>query len=635
MKLQFPFIQLPITFDADALAAEVLAAGEAAWKAREDGAPGNSALTLVTANGDPASAALAGPMRPTELLDRCPYTRQVLGALGATWGRSRMMRLEPGAQVAAHVDTDYYWRERMRVHVPVITSPSVRFQCGEGEVHMAAGECWIFDTWRRHRVLNQGDRFRVHLVADTVGGARLWDLVTAGRPAGGQAPAAAPGWTPRHVPYNPSAPAPELDFETENLPTVMGPWELRTHIGFLLSEARPHPGLARIQAALGAFARRWHALWSSHGEDEAGWPRYRALLDETRDALARLHVDEVELRNEVELSRALASYIFDVALSDRPDAGAFRTDPHDVARFSAEAAATPAVASPAFLRAAATLPEGDADPAFERPLFIVSPPRSGSTLLFETLVQAPGLFSIGDESHQLIEGVDGLSPARRDWDSNRLLASDATPAVAAALRERFARALRDRDGTPPSTPPVRMLEKTPKNALRIPFLRAVFPQARFVYLRRDPREVLASMIEGWQSGNFVMYPGLPGWEGPAWSFLLVPEWRSLSGRPVAEVAARQWEAATRVLLDDLDDVPADRWITCDYADLVADPAAEVGRICRWAGLDWDRALGGALPLSRYTMTAPAPDKWRRHAPVIEPQLAGMATTVARSEAAAR
>ncbi|GAB3734597.1 hypothetical protein GCM10028862_17690 [Luteimonas pelagia] len=624
----------------------MLAAGEDAWKAREDGAPGNSALTLVTANGDPASAALAGPMRPTALLDRCPYTRQVLGALGATWGRSRMMRLDPGAQVAAHVDTDYYWRERMRVHVPVITSPNVRFQCGEGEVHMAAGECWIFDTWRRHRVLNQGDAFRVHLVADTVGGARLWDLVTAGRPAGGQAPPAAPGWAPRHIPFDPAADAPTLDFETENLPVVMGPWELRTHIGFLLSEARPHPGLARVQATLGAFARRWHALWSCHGEDEAGWPRYRALLDETRAALAKQHVDEIELRNEVELSRALSSYIFDVALSDRPDAGAFRTDPHDIARFSAETAgareakgtapaAAPAVA-PAFLRAAATVPSRDADPAFERPLFIVSPPRSGSTLLFETLVQAPGLYSIGDESHQLIEGVAGLAPAHRDWHSNRLAAADASPEVARALRERFARALRDRDGAPPASTPVRMLEKTPKNALRIPFLRAVFPEARFIYLRRDPREVLASMIEGWQSGNFVMYPGLPGWSGPAWSFLLVPGWQALSGRPVAEIAARQWEAATRVLLDDLADVPADRWIATDYADLVTDPASEIARICHWAGLGWDRELGGALPLSRYTMTAPAPDKWRRHASAIEPQLAGIATTVARSaQAAAR
>ena len=33
-----------------------------------------------------------------------------------------------------------------------------------------------------------------------------------------------------------------------------------------------------------------------------------------------------------------------------------------------------------------------------------------------------------------------------------------------------------------------MLEKTPKNSLRVPFLNAVFPQALFVYLYREPRE---------------------------------------------------------------------------------------------------------------------------------------------------
>ena len=47
---------------------------------------------------------------------------------------------------------------------------------------------------------------------------------------------------------------------------------------------------------------------------------------------------------------------------------------------------------------------------FDRPIFIVSTPRSGSTLLYETLERAPELFSIGDESHGLIEGVPGLSP---------------------------------------------------------------------------------------------------------------------------------------------------------------------------------------------------------------------------------
>src|SRR3546814_3146453 len=110
-----------------------------------------------------------------------------------------------------------------------------------------------------------------------------------------------------------------------------------------------------------------------------------------------------------------------------------------------------------------------ADAAFDRPVFIVSPPRSGSTLLFETLATAPGVFTIGDESHGLIEGIPALDPARRDFDSDRLLARDADDEVVAQLRQRFLAQLRDRERRPPvPATRVRMLEKTPKNALRIP-----------------------------------------------------------------------------------------------------------------------------------------------------------------------
>src|SRR5947209_1566962 len=62
----------------------------------------------------------------------------------------------------------------------------------------------------------------------------------------------------------------------------------------------------------------------------------------------------------------------------------------------------------------------------ERPIFIVSTPRSGSTLLFETLEQAPGLYTTGQESHWAIEDIPGLSPPERGWSSNRLTAEDAT-----------------------------------------------------------------------------------------------------------------------------------------------------------------------------------------------------------------
>jgi hypothetical protein len=236
-------------------------------------------------------------------------------------------------------------------------------------------------------------------------------------------------------------------------------------------------------------------------------------------------------------------------------------------------------------------------------------------LLFETLSQSPELFTIGGESHQVIEAIPGLRPVDHDWDSNRLDARDATPERAGELRKRFFAGLHDRDGRP-ATGAVRMLEKTPKNALRVPFFQRVFPDARFVFLWRDPRENLASIIEAWRAGRWVTYPSLPGWDGP-WSLLLPPHWQALAGQPIADIAAWQWAETHRVLLGDLERLGNDRWLAVCYADLVAAPAKTLARICRFLDVDpHDSALtarlAAPLPPSRFTLSAPSPDKWRQH-----------------------
>ncbi len=310
MKLPAPFIQLPISFDADALAREISQVEEVHWRPHPGGMPGNSALTLITTDGDPESDETSGRMRPTPWLLRLPYLMQVLEALGATWGRSRLMRLSGQSEVSAHVDVNYYWRERMRVHVPIITTPSVRFHCGGSEINMAAGECWIFDTWRPHRVLNESDDTRIHLVADTVGGERFWDLLSQGRTPEQREP----DWRPKRLdPHAGHVPA--LDFESFNVPTVMSPWELREHIAFLLNDAEQGPQLASIQIALQRFARCWHALWSCHGTDPEGFPRYRALLERTQQELVGKGVGQLGLRNGGRLMQALNAHIFTVALN--------------------------------------------------------------------------------------------------------------------------------------------------------------------------------------------------------------------------------------------------------------------------------------------------------------------------------
>lgn len=273
------------------------------------------------------------------------------------------------------------------------------------------------------------------------------------------------------------------------------------------------------------------------------------------------------------------------------------------------------------------------DPLFDRPVFIVSTPRSGSTLLFETLLQAKGLYTIGGESHQLIETIPALNVRNRAYSSNRLTAADATPEVVEELRRRFHAAMRDRDGQPLSGPAgrFRMLEKTPKNSLRIPFLREVFPEARWVFLYRDPRQVLGSMMEAWRSGRFKTYLGLPGWPLPYWALLLTPGWPALAGKPLIDIVAGQWQAATEVLLDDLAALQGDRVTSIRYDAFVANPQAEMQRLCQWLGLEWDRPLEGALPYARHTVSKPDPEKWRSQAGEIEPALQRVAATVERAE----
>jgi len=285
-------------------------------------------------------------------------------------------------------------------------------------------------------------------------------------------------------------------------------------------------------------------------------------------------------------------------------------------------------------------------PRLIQPLIIVSAPRAGSTLLLETLACFPDLWTIGEESHELIEGIPALHPAARGYASNCLAADDLTPAIAELLCDRFARQLRDRTGQlwldlPAEERPeaLRMLEKTPKNALRIPFLHALFPDARFLFLHRVPSENIASILDGWHSRRFIAYHALPGWPAGAWSFLLTPGWEQLVGKTQVEVAAQQWRVANETILAELAARPHAQWLAVSYTELVATPRQTVRRIADFAGLVWDesveRALTEPLPLSRMTFSAPSPDKWRKYAAEIStvlPDLEPLAAQLARLEA---
>jgi hypothetical protein len=313
VKLHAPFLQLPLRFDAAALAREIEALGEGVWRPHPQGFAGNSMLPLVALGGDPANEAFAGAMAPTAALQQCPRLLRVLHALGATVGRTRLMRLAGQAEVKRHVDQGYYWAERVRVHVPIVTQSTVRFECGDAAINMAAGECWIFDTWRQHRVFNDATASRIHLVCDTVGGERFAALVDRARRHDEPRDA----WPVVDVPLDAPVPA-ALPLETRNVPDVMTPWELRHHLEFLLDETLPHARLDALRQRTERLLQAWHGLWAQHGDAVPARAAYRMLFDGYITDV-RPWAGDIALRNETRWIDAVGMMLGRSAV--RPPAG--------------------------------------------------------------------------------------------------------------------------------------------------------------------------------------------------------------------------------------------------------------------------------------------------------------------------
>jgi hypothetical protein len=185
------------------------------------------------------------------------------------------------------------------VHVPIVTQPSVRFECGDAAINMGEGECWIFDTWRQHRVLNDARESRIHLVVDTVGGADFWNLVTRGKPH--HMPM--PGWTPEHVSHGGAA---GFGCESNNVSAVMTPCELNTHFGLLFGESPDHPNNGLLRGAAQKLLRAWRGLWAQYGEAAEGRAAFRDALHRFMDEV-REPGSDVVLRNDVDWYTLVAS----------------------------------------------------------------------------------------------------------------------------------------------------------------------------------------------------------------------------------------------------------------------------------------------------------------------------------------
>jgi Aspartyl/Asparaginyl beta-hydroxylase len=304
MRIGRSLLKLPIRFCGETLAREVNALPPEAWMAHPQRYDGNSSVPLVSPDGALIHRTY-GPMAPTEWLRRCPYVLEIMQALDSTWGRSRLMGLEAGADVPDHVDIHYYWRTHLRIHIPVITNPDVGFTCDGETIHMGAGDCYILDSFYRHSVANRGSEMRVHLVLDTVGSGRLWDLIEAARQGSTERTFIKPGDTPVR----------SLDFEQVNAPLVMSPWEMRTHIAYITEWTDEQPGLEQILTILDRFVMAWSGTWARHAVSDPGLPFYVQHLNDVRTRLSSFDGPEVRMKNGRPLLASIDQFILANAIA--------------------------------------------------------------------------------------------------------------------------------------------------------------------------------------------------------------------------------------------------------------------------------------------------------------------------------
>ena len=156
-----------------------------------------------------------------------------------------------------------------------------------------------------------------------------------------------------------------------------------------------------------------------------------------------------------------------------------------------------------------------------------------------------------------------------------------------------------------------LVEKTVANTLRVPFVYALFPEARFVHLVRDGVDVVSSSRTAWLQRPDWRYlyrklRSFPPTVAPRYlsryaletaqrqlSRGRVPVWGPrYSGieadtveRGVLVACAEQWRRSVEAALQGLRVVPADQQLEVRYESFVSDANRELGRIAQFCGLE--------------------------------------------------
>ncbi|CDX13997.1 conserved hypothetical protein [Mesorhizobium sp. ORS 3324] len=234
------------------------------------------------------------------------------------------------------------------------------------------------------------------------------------------------------------------------------------------------------------------------------------------------------------------------------------------------------------------------------PIFLIGNYRSGTTMTQKLIGLHPDIVTWYEPKTVWLYA----DPARRHDEFGEI---DATERVARYIRSRFLE-YQSRNGGR------QIMENTPANVLRVPFVHQIFPEAIFLYITRNPFSYISSMELKWQraksfKGLLRLLKITPVTQihyyakdlakqvitkrvlGRKYTSIYGPRYngidRDLKEQEKLTVIARQWARGNRKAREDLARLGSGRVFSFRYEDLMQDPEPVLRGIYEHCGLDCD------------------------------------------------
>lgn len=232
-----------------------------------------------------------------------------------------------------------------------------------------------------------------------------------------------------------------------------------------------------------------------------------------------------------------------------------------------------------------------------KPIFIVGTGRSGTTVLGTIMSMHRQVGFLNEPKalwHTIHPAEDLVGSYSRGPAKYRLDDTDATPRVRKAANKLYGAYLA-------LTSSRRVVDKYPELVFRVPFVKALFPDAKFIFLVRNGWDTCQS-IEGWSQrlGVEVAAETHDWWgaDNRKWNLLwdqVIQGDESIHGSSLnrqtlenpLDMAALEWIVSMREGLDIMKRFPSDSYML-HYEDLVANPKRSLAKLSAFCELPPDK-----------------------------------------------